>query len=103
MKKLSNMATLAVLIVMFVVPSAWAFEEPSSGSFGYEVYDFVINNVFSGAIGVTLAMLIFAYGIFWILRSQVFGAVTCLIAAIFFFKLKDIVLSLGVEYHIGLF
>jgi len=103
MKKMSNVIAFATLILILVAPCAQAFEEPASGSFGYEVYDFVINSVFSGAIGVTIAMLIFAYGIYWIIRSQVFGAITCLIAAIFFFKLKDIVISLGVDLPNGLF
>jgi hypothetical protein len=85
---------MALLFVCISAPAAWAFEQPSSGTFGYEVYEFM-NLMLTGPVGVCVALAILAYCIYFILRSHVFGAITCAIAALMVVKIEDIVYSLG--------
>lgn len=92
MRKIKKMA-MALLVVAIATP-AWAFEQPSSGSFGYEIYEFM-NLMLTGPVGVCIALAILAYCIYFILRSHVFGAITCAIAALMVVKIEDIVYSLG--------
>jgi hypothetical protein len=85
---------MAIVFIGISAPAAMAFQQPSSGSFGYEVYEFM-NLMLTGAVGVCVALAILAYCIYFILRSHVFGAITCAIAALMVVKIEDIVYSLG--------
>jgi hypothetical protein len=85
---------LAIMFIAISAPSAWAFDQPSSGTFGYEIYEFM-NLMLTGSVGVCVAIAITAYCIYFVLRSHVFGAITCAIAALMVVKIEDIVYSLG--------
>jgi hypothetical protein len=76
---------------------ALAFTTPASGSFGYEVYDFIANSIVAGAVGVAIGIGILAYAVYWILRSNVFGAIACAIALLILVKINDIAISMGIN------
>jgi hypothetical protein len=81
-----------------VSSAAHAFTNPSSGSFGYEIYDFIANSLVAGAIGVAIGIAILAYAVYHILRSNVFGAIACAIALLILVKINDIAISMGIIF-----
>ena len=89
----------AILVVAvfsgLMATSAWAMAEPSSGSFGYEIYEFM-DSMIGGAVALCIVIGILAYLVFFVLRTNVFGAITCAIAALIVVKIKDIAFSLGI-------
>jgi hypothetical protein len=75
---------------------AFAFANPSSGSFGYEIYDFIANSLVAGAVGVAIGISILAYAVYHILRTNVFGAIACAVALLILVKINDIAISMGI-------
>jgi hypothetical protein len=92
MEKAKQIVIWGALVFVLMSPNAWAFEEPSSGTFGYELFEFA-RIVFTGASGVVIALGILGYCVYHILRSNVFGAITCACAALVLVKIEDIVYS----------
>jgi hypothetical protein len=96
MKKSIKVMVFCMVLMCTVANVAMAFSEPSSGSFGYEIYEFLDSNIGTG-ISVAIALGIMAYCIYHILRSNLFGAIPCAVAALMLVKIKDIVFSLGAQ------
>jgi hypothetical protein len=78
---------------------AMAYTQPQAGTFGYEVFEFM-ESAIGGAIGVCCALAMLGYCIYFILRSNLFGAIPCAVAALMLIKLPDIVYSIGVTLPI---
>jgi hypothetical protein len=76
---------------------ALALTNPATGSFGYEIYDFIANSIVAGAIGVAIGIAILAYAVYHILRSNVFGAIACAVALLILVKINDIAISMGIN------
>ncbi len=97
-QKIMAMA-IGISITLATAPATvFAFEEPTSGTFGYEIYEFA-NLVLTGAIGVCLALGILSYCVYFILRSHIFGAISCATAALILVKIEDIAYSLGAVFY----
>ncbi|NTW87729.1 MAG: hypothetical protein HGB26_01075 [Desulfobulbaceae bacterium] len=75
-----------------------AFTAPSSGETGFEIYDFVTKTIMNGAIGTTIAIGMIAAAGFWVARSNIWGALSCFVAAVFFYSAEDIALAIGVLF-----
>lgn len=100
MKKLPmiyNRTCLAVFgLWMTMLPSrAHAFTLPSDGDVAYEMYEFFHDVVLTGAVGVVIILSIVCYAVYWILKSNIFGAVGCFVAAILFYAAEDIATAMG--------
>lgn len=96
MKTKIGLGVITFIVISTISTAAWAFQEPAAGTFGYEIYEFM-DSMIAGAIGVCIALAILAYCIYFILRSNIFGAITCAIAALGVIKIKDIAFSLGIN------
>jgi hypothetical protein len=96
MKTKIGLGIITFILLSTLSTAAWAFQEPAAGTFGYEIYEFM-DSMIVGAIGVCIALAILAYCIYFILRSNIFGAITCAIAALGVIKMKDIAFSLGMN------
>jgi hypothetical protein len=95
MKTKIGLGIITFILLSTLSTAAWAFQEPAAGTFGYEIYEFM-DSMIVGAIGVCIALAILAYCIYFILRTNIFGAITCAIAALGVIKIKDIAFSLGI-------
>ena len=89
---------LFVLTVGFCPAAAFAFQAPAAGSFAYSVYDLFMNEILTGAIGFTIAAGLVLYAIFWAVRSNVFGTITCAICAGLIIFIEEVVVSLGITF-----
>jgi hypothetical protein len=98
MKKKLKVIVFTLVLISISASMALAFTEPSSGSFGYEIYEFLDSNIGTG-LSVVIALGIMAYCIYFILRSNLFGAIPCAVAALMLVKIKDIVFSLGAMWN----
>lgn len=96
MKKAMILSIFINLLLCAIVSSAMAYSEPSAGSFGYQFYEFLDTTVIGGAIGFCIALIMLGFCLYFIFRSNVFGAFPCAIAAAVFINLKDLVISMGV-------
>jgi hypothetical protein len=97
MKTKLGLGVITFFVISAISTAALAYNEPSSGSFGYELYQFLDESVIAGAIGFIVAIGIVAWGIYWILRSNIFATVLCAIAAYGVIQIKTIVISLGIN------
>jgi hypothetical protein len=97
MKAKIGLGVLAFSIISTISTVAWAYQEPAAGSFGYEIYQFMDQSIIAGAAGVCIALGILAYCIYNILRTNIFGAIICAIAALGVIKIKNIAFSLGIN------
>lgn len=97
MSSIYNKICLAIFgLLLTIHPSlAHAFTIPSSGDVGYEIYEFFHDVIMTGAIGFVIILAIVCYAVYWILKSNVFGAVSCFVAAIFFYSAEDIATAVG--------
>jgi hypothetical protein len=94
--KRTAVTLILTVAICAMASTALAYTEPSPGSFGYEVYEFMDSGIV-GALGVAIAMGMMAYCIYFIFRSNLFGAIPCAIAALMLIKIKTIVFSIGVN------
>ncbi len=99
MKK--SLARLSVLLFCLIPSHVLAFTAPSSGDTGFELYEFVTDNIMDGAIGITICICIVAYGAYWVVRSNIFGALACFVAAILFYSSEDIAEAIGCMQVVG--
>lgn len=95
MKRKSFKALAFTAMFCALASSAMAYTQPQAGTFGYEMFEFM-ESAIGGAIGVCVALGMLAYCSYFILRSNLFGAIPCAIAALMLIKLPDIVYSIGV-------
>ena len=78
--------------------SSFAFTAPSSGETGYQIYEFVHKTIMNGAIGITICIGMLAAAGFWVARSNIWGALSCFVAAVLFFSAEDIAIAIGIMF-----
>jgi hypothetical protein len=83
-----------IMTAVAMPDAAWAFSTPTSGTFGYEFYEF-LSMVLTGGIGFGIALLILGLCIFYIIRTNAMGAIVCAVGAFILVKIEDIAVSLG--------
>lgn len=93
MKKVVLM--VAVLAVVGLSTNAFAWSVPSSGSFGYDIYDLVVNDFLKGPIGFVVALGFVVAAVFTLVRMMIPAAVVCIIAACVLFAAPSMVESFG--------
>jgi len=92
--QMSVMSLFAMLTMMFAPSAAFAFTVPSSGTFGYDLYDIVVTKILSGPIGWVGAVMLFVFGISQIMKQWMITLV-CVIGATCIVKMTTILTSLG--------
>lgn len=94
-----NKICLAIFAAALTNPSiSHAFSIPSAGDVGYGLYEFWHDVISTGAIGFIIVVLIVCYAIYWILKSNIWGAVACAVAAVLFITVEDIAVSMGLMF-----
>ncbi len=95
---MKDVIRLMTFLAVVIPARCFAFTAPGSGDTGYQIYDFVTSNIMDGAIGITICICILAYGAFFVLRSNIFGAIGCCVAAILFYSAEDMALAIGYTF-----
>lgn len=100
MKAFTNKWIIVSLAIIALCPaSALAFEAPATGSFAYSVYQLFMVDILTGAIGFVIAGGLILYAIFWAVRSNIFGTITCAICAGLIIFIEEVVISLGMTLN----
>lgn len=87
-------AVFAVVMLSIVSVPAEAFTTPSTGTFGYDIYDIVITKMIRGPLGWVGAALLVVWGISNIM-SQWLITIVCIIGATCIIKINTILTSVG--------
>jgi len=78
--------------------SVFAFTEPSSGTFAYDVYDIGINKMLKGPIGFVAGAGAMVYGATKLFVGQVFPAVISILGGAVFLKSPELIETLGMLF-----
>ena len=84
---LASLLTLASL-------TATAFTAPAAGSFGYDIYDIVVNQILGGPIGFIGGVFLIVFGATKVM-TQWMMTVLCVIAGTILIRADDLVVTLG--------
>jgi hypothetical protein len=88
-------AAVALLIGAIVLsPASQAFVAPAAGSFGYDIYDTVVNQILGGPIGFVGGVFLIVWGATQLMRNWVM-TIACVIAGTVLIKAPAILTSLG--------
>lgn len=88
------LAAGSVAVGLTAPTSAFAFTVPSSGSFGYDIYDIVITKMLAGPLGWVGAAMLIVWGISNIMKQWLI-TVVCIVGATCIIKITTILTSLG--------
>jgi hypothetical protein len=90
----SAMAATAVLTIC-TATRAMAITAPTTGSFGYEAYNFLVTTLLKGPFGAISAILLFLVTILLFVQQKIVPAIVCLVAAIVLINAANMVTALG--------
>lgn len=85
------------LVAFFALLSAAgvsAFTAPTTGDFGYDIYDVVVNNILGGPIGFVGAVALIVWGGSKVTTNWMI-TIMCVIAATIIIKANSLVTTLG--------
>lgn len=89
-----HLVLLATAALCLAAPSALAFTAPSTGDFGYDLYDIVVLKILGGPIGFIGAVALIVWGATKIM-TQWMITIACIIAGTILIKAEGIVTTLG--------
>jgi hypothetical protein len=90
-----ELALAAVLVGgALLSPMANAFVAPAAGSFGFDIYDVVVNQILAGPIGFVAGVVLIVWGATQLMRSWM-TTIMCVIAGTILIKAVTILTSLG--------
>jgi hypothetical protein len=92
-RKTLNAMAMA-LCAMLVAASAGAFTAPAAGSFGFDVYDIVVNQILNGPIGFIGGVILIVFGATQIIKNWMM-TIMCVIAGTVLIRAEDLVITLG--------
>jgi len=88
--------TLAALIatLLLAVPPLMAFVTPATGSFGYDIYDVVVNQILNGPIGFVGGVALIIWGATKVMANWMI-TILCVISGTVIIKAQTLLTSLG--------
>ena len=84
----------AITVAVLGSPGANAFVTPAAGSFGYDVYNTVVNDILGGPIGFVGGIFLIVWGATQLMRNWIM-TIACVIAGTVLIKAVTILTSLG--------
>ena len=87
--------TVVAMIVTLAASQAMALVAPVAGSFGFEAYDFFINNILKGPFGAIDGFLSIIAGVVVMIQQKMVPAVLCILGGVLVINSDKIVTSLG--------
>ncbi len=88
-------SSFAVLMLLVGALNAHAVTTPAEGSFMYDAYDVVVNNLLKGPFGYVAAMFVFVTGIAMFFRQLIIPGVIAMVCTALIIKSDSIITSLG--------
>jgi hypothetical protein len=79
---------------MLMTGVAAAFTTPAAGSFGFDVYDIVVNQILNGPIGFIGGVILIVFGATQIIKNWML-TIMCVIAGTVLIRAEDLVVTLG--------
>jgi len=95
---LAAMLLTGIVLSVMGPASVFAFTEPASGSFAYDVYDIGINKILEGPIGFVAGAGAMVYGATRLFTGAVFPAVISILGGAVFLKAPDLIETLGMLF-----
>jgi len=91
----NTMTKLMTLLLLVLGPTAtMAIVAPATGTFGYDIYDLVVNDILNGAIGFVGGVLVIVWGASRLMQSWMIAVLT-IIAGSVIIEADAVVASLG--------
>ena len=87
--------SFAVLMLVVSALDAHAVNTPAAGSFMYDAYDIVVNNLLKGPFGYVAAMFVFVTGIAMFFRQLIIPGIISMVCTALIIKSDTIITSLG--------
>lgn len=94
-RKILQIMTVVAMIVTLVASQAMALVAPVAGSFGFEAYDFFINDILKGPFGAIAGVLAIIAGVVVMIQQKLVPAVLCILGGVLVINSDKIVTSLG--------
>lgn len=91
----TTVSLFASALILFAGSPAEALIAPSTGSFGFEAYDFFINNILKGPFGAIAGVLSIIAGVVVMIQQKMVPAVLCILGGVLVINSDKIVTSLG--------
>ena len=88
----------ALLLLLGIVPEAFAIATPVAGSFAYDIYDLAVNSILKGPIGVVCGIGSICYGASCGIKQEVGASITSVLGGAALLKADTIVSSMGIIY-----
>lgn len=86
---------LAIAMLVMAAGQAFAVSVPTSGTFFYQGYDLVVNDILKGPVGFIAGVAVIVWGATMIPRGQYLPAIGTLLAGGAMLKADDITQTLG--------
>jgi hypothetical protein len=84
----------AAFAALLMTGVAMAFTAPAAGSFGFDVYDIVVNQILNGPIGFIGGVILIVFGATQIIKNWMM-TIMCVIAGTVLIRAEDLVITLG--------
>ena len=84
----------AFFAALLMTGVAAAFTAPAAGSFGFDVYDIVVNQILNGPIGFIGGVILIVFGATQIIKNWMM-TIMCVIAGTVLIRAEDLVITLG--------
>lgn len=90
-----DVLTALLAFSVLVTGNAFAFVTPAAGSFGYDIYDILVNQILLGPIGFCGGIFLIVWGGAQVMKNWVI-TILAIIAGTIIIRADALVLSLGV-------
>ncbi len=95
MKKTMIYALMLMFMMIAAAPAAFAFVAPAAGTFMYDVYDIMVNNILKGPVGFTAGVAAILFAAIMLVQARFMLALPAVIGGAIMLKADSIVTSLG--------
>jgi len=94
-KKKKYTMIFAAMLMTLMTSQAMALTAPAAGSFGFEAYDFFINNILKGPIGAIAGILAIITGVVVMIQQKMVPAILAILGGILVINADKITTAIG--------
>ncbi len=94
-KKTYLVAVFAIAALALDYVAVYAAVTPAVGSFAYDAFDIVVNDILGGALGTVMGVAAVAFSCYATIKNELFVAIPALVGGGMLLKADDVAYSLG--------